>query len=477
MPQSYGVIILAAGQGKRMRSSLPKVLHEIGGKPMIFHILSHVKKVVPEAMISVVVGHHREQVEAAILDNPEFAKLKITFVHQAEQKGTGHAARCVMDSAWGDQAVKSKSSVLVLPGDLPLITPELVRQMLEPLAKGDALRLMTCTLSEPTGYGRVVRRGKKGAVLRIVEERDASVREKEIHEVAVSIYTFQSSFLRYGLQRLSNKNSQGEYYLTDLVAQASRTGKKIDVLHWGSHEDLRGVNDPWELAQASTILNERCVRGWALQGVKFNSPLTTWIDLSVEIEEDARIDQGVILCGTTRVSRGAHIGPRCILKNVTVGENAVIRAGTVAEDSTIGAEAAVGPYAHLRPGSQVGAHAKIGNFVELKKTKIGENTSVAHLSYLGDAEVGKNVNIGCGFVTCNFDGRVIEGERKHRTIIEDQVFLGSDCQTVAPVRIGRGAYVASGSTITENVEAESLAIARARQVNKPGYAKKLRDQK
>jgi bifunctional UDP-N-acetylglucosamine pyrophosphorylase/glucosamine-1-phosphate N-acetyltransferase len=346
--------------------------------------------------------------------------------------------------------------------------------MLLPLGKGDALRLLTCTLAEPTGYGRIVRRGKTGPVLRITEEKDANLREKQIKEVSTSIYLFQAAFLKYGLQKLSNKNAQGEYYLTDLIAQAARAKKKVDVLHWNTPEDLRGVNDPWELALARRTLNERCIRDLCLKGVKFLNPWTTWVDITATIEEDAKIDPGAMICGTTRVGKGAIIGARCVLRNVQVGENAHVKIGTVAEDSTIGEGANVGPYAHLRPDSFVGSHAKIGNFVELKKAKIGERTSIAHLSYVGDADIGKDVNIGCGFVTCNFDGRVINGERKHRTIIEDEVFLGSDCQTVAPVKIGRGAYVASGSTITEDVESGSLAIARARQVNKPGYAKKLR---
>ncbi len=460
-----------------MRSSLPKVLHEIGGNPMIFHILSHVQKVAPQSQIGIVVGHNREMVETAIGQHKPFAGLNISFIHQAEQKGTGHAARVAMDSPWGEKMMKSKGDILILPGDLPLITSDMIKQMLEPLGRGEALRLLTTQLADPTGYGRVVRRGKKGGVLRIVEEKDASLREKEIQEVAVSIYTFQCAFLKYGLGKLSNKNAQGEYYLTDLISQAARAKKKIDFLGWGESEDLRGVNDPWELAQASRILNERCLRNWALKGVKFTHPWTTWIDLSVELEEDVIVSPGAILTGATKVARGATIGPRCVLKNVTVGKNANVKTGTVAEDSAIGESASVGPYAHLRPGSVVGQSAKIGNFVELKKAKIGERTSIAHLSYVGDAEVGKDVNIGCGFVTCNYDGRVINGERKHKTVIEDGVFLGSDCQVVAPARIGRGAYVASGSTITEDVESEALAIARARQVNKPGYAKKLRPEK
>jgi bifunctional UDP-N-acetylglucosamine pyrophosphorylase/glucosamine-1-phosphate N-acetyltransferase len=472
-----GVIILAAGQGKRMRSSLPKVLHEIGGKPLLFHIISHVQSVTPDASIAVVVGHGREQVEKAVREEKSFSSLKISFIHQVEQKGTGHAARCAMDSEWGEQMVRAKANVLVLPGDLPLITASLVEQMFLPLGRGDALRLLTCTLADPTGYGRIVRRGKTGPVLRIVEEKDASLREKQIQEVSTSIYLFSAAFLKYGLQKLSNKNAQGEYYLTDLIGQAARAKKKVDVLHWAVPEDLRGVNDPWELAQARRILNERCIRDWSLKGVKFMHPWTTWVDLSVQLEEDVIVEPGVILSGSTQVARGAIIGARCVLKNVKVGAGANLKVGTVAEDSVIEEGASLGPYAHLRPGSMVGKGAKIGNFVELKKSRIGEKSSVAHLSYVGDAEVGKNVNIGCGFVTCNFDGRIINGERKHKTIIEDDVFLGSDCQTVAPVRVGKGAYVASGSTITEDVEADALAIARTRQVNKPGYAKKLREKK
>jgi bifunctional UDP-N-acetylglucosamine pyrophosphorylase/glucosamine-1-phosphate N-acetyltransferase len=472
-----GVIILAAGQGKRMLSSLPKVLHEIGGQPLVFHILNRVLEVSPGSSVALVVGHGRERVEEAVRKEPRFAQLDVTFVHQVEQKGTGHAARSAMDSDWGKKCVARKCNILVLPGDLPVLPNELIAQMLAPLGKTEALRLLTCELPNPTGYGRIVRRGKTGPVLRISEEKDATLREKEIREVGASIYSFQASFLQYGLQRLSNKNAQGEYYLTDLIAQAARAKKKIDVLRWHEPTDVRGVNDPWELAQARRILNERCVRDWALKGVKFTDPTTAWIDLTVELGKDVVVCPGTLLQGTTRVAEGAIIGARTVLNNVEVGAGANIKTGTVAEDSTIGAGAQVGPYAHLRPGSIVGAGAKIGNFVELKKARIGEKTSIAHLSYVGDAEVGKNVNIGCGFVTCNFDGRVIDGSRKHKTVIEDDVFLGSDCQVIAPIRIGRGAYVASGSTVTQDVEPDALAVARSRQVNKPGYAKKLRDAK
>ena len=455
--------------GKRMKSTLPKVLHPIGGEPMLFHILYQLKEVCPQAPIALVVGHGKEAVEAAVKGREEFRSLAMTFVHQTEQKGTGHAARCAMDSAWGEQRVEEKSQVLVLPGDLPLVSQELVRQIVAPLGRQIAMRLLTTELEDPTGYGRIVRRGKKGPVLRIVEEKDANLREKQIREVGTSIYSFQAAFLKFGLSRLSTRNAQGEYYLTDLVAQAARSKKKIEVLLWATPEDLRGVNDPWELAQAGQIFNRRLVKRWSLAGVRFIDPDATWLESQVQFGQDVVVYPGAHLGGKTRVGDGASIGPHVQLRNVEVGSQAQIKAGTVAEDARVGASAMVGPYAHLRPGADVGEGAKIGNFVELKKTRIGKKTSVAHLSYLGDAVVGDRVNIGCGFVTCNYDGI-----QKHETVIEDDVFMGSDCQTVAPIKVGKGAYVASGSTLTENVESGALAIARSRQVVKPGYAAKLK---
>ena len=472
---SFGVMVLAAGQGKRMQSSLPKVLHEIGGEPLLFHILHRVREIAPLIPVAIVVGHGREQVEAVIREEVSFSGMNITFIHQSEQRGTGHAARCVMDSSWGEARIKERACVLVLPGDLPLISARLVQEMLAPLGKNHAMRLLTVELEDPKGYGRVVRRGARGTVLRIAEEKDANLREKLIREVAVSIYTFQAAFLRFGLHRLSNKNAQSEYYLTDLVAQASKAKKKTEVLPWAEPQDLRGINDPWELAQARRILNDRVLKGWALRGVRVMDPGSTWVDTSVELAAEVTLSPGVILSGKTRLATKVSIGPHVVLEDVDVGEGAHLKAGTVAQKSVVGSRAQVGPYAHLRPDSVVGADSKIGNYVELKKTQIGNHTSVAHLSYLGDATVGNHVNIGCGFVTCNFDGRVIDGQRKHRTIIEDDVFMGSDCQAVAPVRVGRGSYVASGSTITEDVPADSLAIARTRQVIKEGYARKLRE--
>ena len=470
---SPSIIILAAGLGKRMHSSLPKVLIPVCGRPMIFQILDRLAEVSPNSRVALVVGHQKERVMEEVM--AQNYALQISFIEQSEQKGTGHAVKCAMESDWGRMAVERKETVLVLPGDLPLVTSALLKEMLEPLKRGSAMKLLSAILADPFGYGRIVRKGKKGSVLRIVEEKDATLREKLIQEVGVSIYSFQAQFLSNGVSALKNQNAQKEYYLTDLVGMAVSKKRTIETSVWDAPEDVRGVNNPYELALAADILNSRVIRDHAVNGVRFMDLSSCRIEPTVQIEKDVTIYPGVILEGKTRIGTGTVIGPHVYLKNMNVGSGCEIKAGTVGEDSIVGSEVKLGPYAHLRPESEVKSHAKIGNFVELKKSIIGEKTAISHLSYVGDAVVGARVNIGCGFVTCNYDGRVIEGSRKHKTVIEDDVFVGSDCQAVAPVTLKRGSFVASGSTITETVEEDSLAIARSRQVNKAGYAKKLRN--
>lgn len=466
------IIILAAGLGKRMHSSLPKVLIPVCGRPMVFQILDQIAAISPRARVALVVGHQKELVIERV--TAERYPLDISFVEQPEQKGTGHAVKCVMESDWGRATVAAKGNVLVLPGDLPLITGELLQEMLEPLKRGSVMRLLTATLPDPTGYGRIVRKGKQGAVLRIVEEKDANLREKLICEVGVSIYSFQAAFLANGTAALKNQNAQKEYYLTDLVAMAVSKKRTIETTNWDAPEDVRGVNNPYELSLAADILNSRVIRAHALNGVRFVDLTSCRIDPSVQLEMDVTLYPGVVLEGRTFVGRGTVIGPNVHMKDMIIGTDCEVKTGTVGESSKVGSGVKLGPYAHLRPESVVKDGAKIGNFVELKKSTIGEGSSVAHLSYVGDAEVGARVNIGCGFVTCNYDGRVIEGSRKHKTVIEDDVFVGSDCQAVAPVTLKKGSFIASGSTITENVEEGALAIARSRQIVKPGYAKKLK---
>ncbi len=469
---STSVVILAAGLGKRMYSSLPKVLIPVCGRPMLFQILDRLNEIAPKTRVVIVVGHQKEKVMEAVVSE-EF-NLDIDFVEQAEQKGTGHAVKCAMESPWGKATLAKKENVLVLPGDLPLITNELLKEMLEPLKRGSVMKLLTAVLADPMGYGRIVRKGKKGGVLRIVEEKDASPREKLIQEVGVSIYSFQAQFLSVGVAGLKNNNAQKEYYLTDLIGNAVSKKRTIETTVWDSPEDVRGVNNPYELSLAADILNARVIKTHALNGVRFISLHSCRVEPQVKIAKDVTIYPGVILEGRTDVGTGSTLGSNVFLRNMKIGEFTDVKTGTYAEDSSVGNHVKLGPYAHLRPESVVKDHAKIGNFVELKKTTIGEKSAVSHLSYLGDAEVGARVNIGCGFVTCNYDGRVIDGSRKHKTTIEDDVFVGSDCQAVAPVTLKQGSFVASGSTITENVESGALAIARARQVNKLGYAKKLK---
>ncbi len=480
-PAPLAVLVLAAGLGKRMKSDLPKVLHEVCGEPMLVALLRSVAGAKADATVGVIVGHGREKVEnavrAAMAANPDLAKLKLDFLIQAEQRGTGHAVREAMASDWGRARIAEKTSLLVLPGDSPLIPVSLVDAMSAPLERGTALRLLTCMLPDPKGYGRIVRAGGKaaGAVVRIVEENDASPKERALREVGVSIYAFASDFLAKSLPKLTTKNAQAEYYLTDLVALAGKAKRKITILGWENSEDVQGVNDLWELSVAERALQLRIVEKHARNGVRFFDPWSVAVEAGVRIGEGVRIHRGVVLRGTTVIGDDVEIGSNTILRSCRVAAGVELKAGCYAEASTIAAGAKVGPYAHLRPESHVGAGAKIGNYVELKKATIGEQTSIAHLSYVGDAKIGARVNIGCGFITCNFDGRVKNGMRKHVTVIEDDCFIGSDVQMVAPVTVGKGAYVASGSTITKNVEAGALAIARARQENRPGYAQRLRE--
>ncbi len=467
--QTCAVLILAAGNGKRMGSHLPKVLQPIAGKPLLFHVLSQVLRVLPTTSIGIVVGYQSEVVQDYVRREPLFQNKTIDFILQSQQQGTGHAVRCAMESPWGQARLRNQDHILVLPGDLPLMTPELLKEMMIPLKKSEALRLLTGFMPNPFGYGRIIREKKGGLILKIMEEADASETEKKIQEVAVSIYLFQSDFLNKFIKKLSHKNKQQEYYLTEILMFAIQSKQKIATHLWAESEDLRGVNNPLELLQANQLMNDRLIRYWSNQGVFFSDMHSIYIDITVQLKKGVQINSGVILKGMTIIEEKSIIGPHVVLENVQIGQSVHIKTGTVGIDSKINHHAQVGPYAHLRPGSVVGEKTKIGNFVELKNATIGPETHISHLSYVGDAQIGKKVNIGCGFITCNFDG-----QKKHRTIIEDDVFLGSDCQVIAPVKIERGAYIASGSTITEDIPKGAFAIARARQVIKLNYAQKFK---
>jgi bifunctional UDP-N-acetylglucosamine pyrophosphorylase/glucosamine-1-phosphate N-acetyltransferase len=460
--------ILAAGKGTRMKSPLPKVLSSVLGEPMIFGVLDSIRVAAPDAPVSVVVGFGREEVKKAIASEPRFSAMSIDFVLQEEQLGTGHAAKCALESQWGKRIKDESRSMVILPGDFPLLNSDVVAKLVAEI--DGKVTLLTTERPDPTGYGRVIRQ-EGGA--RIVEQADASPEEQSVKEVAVSIYAFDPEFLGAALSELKTDNAQGEYYLPDVVFAATRE-KALKIVEWREYEDLSGVNDPWELALASEKLALRRVKYHAQNGVRFDDPKTVRLGSQVELSPGSRVGAGCELEGRTKVAEGARIEADCTIRNTEVGTDVHVKRGCYFEDSAVDARVKIGPYAHLRPGSRVGAGSKIGNFVELKKTELSENVAVSHLSYLGDAKVGKDVNIGCGFITCNFDGRVIDGKRKHETIIEDEAFVGSDCQTVAPVTVGKGAYVASGTTVTKNVPEDALAVGRVKQENKLGYASRLR---
>jgi len=433
--QPFFAVFLAAGHGKRMRSALPKVLHECAGKSLISRSLDEAYQSLPHANLVVVVGHAKDQVIAHLeLWKQKNPNAQLEWVEQpTPQRGTGHAVQSLL-TLKSFQEAGPGADVLVLPGDLPLVTGALVQGLSEPLGKSSHYRLLTTVLTDPTGYGRVVRSGKTAK--KIVEEKDASPAEKKIREVACSLYLFKASLLKSLLPKLKDNNAQKEFYLTDLISLAFKTKKKGEILEWREPGDLRGVNDLGELAEAEATARLRVIKKWAKEGVRFVDPNRVRVDDTVVLAAGVIVEEGAILTGDTVVEEGAKIGPNVSLKSARVGKNAEVKTGSFVEKSSIGEGAKVGPYAHLRPNSQVGAHAKIGNFVELKETTIGAHTSVAHLSYLGDATVGERVNIGCGFVTCNFNAPI--GDNPALLTHDDVNTLFHECgHAVQQLRCGR----------------------------------------
>lgn len=454
----FVAIILAAGQGTRMKSTLPKVLHEAGGAPLSVWPMRAAQKAGARHLV-MVLGYGREQVEAALQ-----ARFPggFTAAVQPEQRGTGDAVRCGM-AALDEYA----GTIVVLYGDCPLIPAEAITSLVnERQARGVPLALLTSTMDDPTGYGRILR-GADGRVVAIREHRDCSPEERLLHEVNPGIYAIDAAFLRAALGKLSTANSAGELYLTDVVASAAAGGGVASV-PWDI-ADLRGVNDRFELGLADRALRLRIAKKHAQAGATLRDPESVWIDADVEIAPDAVIEPRVTLRGRTRILEGAHVDVGAVLDNVTVQRGARVRPYTVATDSTLGEGAEAGPFSHLRPGSELGPEAKVGNFVEVKKTKLGRGSKANHLAYLGDGIIGDHVNVGAGTIFCNYDGF-----QKHTTVLEDDVFIGSDSQLVAPVKVGKGAYVATGTTVTRDVPEGALAIARTRQENKEGYAARLK---
>jgi bifunctional UDP-N-acetylglucosamine pyrophosphorylase/glucosamine-1-phosphate N-acetyltransferase len=445
--QNLEVIILAAGLGTRMKSSTIKILHRAAGRPIIDYVLDLAAELTSNPPV-LVIGHQRELVQSSVGPRGRFAI-------QEEQLGTGHAVLQASSILESDAHAKR---VLILSGDVPLTRPETLRRLIDEHERsGNALTLLTMRLTDPAMYGRVVR-DASGAVQRIVEAKDASPDEKAIDEVNAGIYVFEGRHLFENLRGLSNTNAQGEYYLTDLLGALRSHGQRVGAVVADDPIEALGVNSRSDLAQVEIEIQRRVVEKLMHNGVTFRNPSTVVIDSTVTIEADTVVYPFVTLEGTTKIGRDCVIEPGAHLINVTLGANVHIKTGTVAEDAVIDDEAAVGPYAHLRPGTKLGRQVKVGNFVETKKAIFGEGAKASHLSYIGDAEVGADVNIGAGTITCNYDG-----VNKHKTVLEDGVFIGSDTQLVAPVRVGRGAYVGAGSTITKDVPAGALAMSRVPQ--------------
>jgi bifunctional UDP-N-acetylglucosamine pyrophosphorylase/glucosamine-1-phosphate N-acetyltransferase len=455
MNDNLEIIILAAGQGTRMKSRTIKILHRAAGRPIIDYVLDLAAVLAPHPPV-MVIGHQRDDVQKAVGD-------RARYTVQAEQLGTGHA---VLQAAAVVGPVAGKR-VLILSGDVPLTRPETLRRLLEEHERaGNALTLLTMKLPDPGMYGRIVR-DTDGAVMRIVEAKDASDDEKMIDEVNAGIYVFSGEHLFDNLRHLGKSNAQGEYYLTDLLHTIRAGGHRVGAVMAEDPVEALGVNSRSDLAQVEGEIQRRVVARLMSEGVTFRNPATVVIDSTVTIGADTVVYPFVVLEGDTRIGSDCVLDPGVHLTNVTVADDVHIKTGTVAENAIIEEQAMVGPYAHLRPGTKLGRRVKVGNFVETKKATFGEGAKASHLSYIGDATVGADANIGAGTITCNYDG-----VRKHETIIEDGAFIGSDSQLVAPVRIGRGAYVGAGSTITKDVPPDSLALSRAQQKVIEGWAKK-----
>ncbi|MDH7481812.1 MAG: bifunctional UDP-N-acetylglucosamine diphosphorylase/glucosamine-1-phosphate N-acetyltransferase GlmU [Armatimonadota bacterium] len=449
-------IILAAGKGTRMRSKLPKALHPICGKPMTRYIIDACK----DAGISeciVVIGHGAEQVREGLGGD-------VSYVVQEEQLGTGDACRRAVDTL-GNRF----GNVLVLPGDTPLVTADVLKRLISEHSQSEAdATVLTAVLEDGAHYGRVVR-GSDGSIKRIVEAKDASPEEIKIREINTAIYCFKLACLRTYLQKISPNNKQGEYYLTDVIEFMANDGLRVGGVVSDDPDVVLGVNDRVQLAKLGDVIRRRILERLMLEGVTVVDPSSTYVDWDVEIGQDTILYPGTIIEKGCRIGADCLIGPAARLVNVEVGDRVTILYSTVIE-SVIDDGTRVGPFANIRPGCKIGKDVRVGDFVEAKNAIIGNSVSMAHLAYVGDAEVGDNTNIGAGTITCNYDGI-----KKNRTIIGKNAFVGSNVTLIAPVTIGDGAYIAAGSTITKDVPADSLAVARKRQEVKEGWAKRRRE--
>jgi len=454
-PSETHVVVLAAGQGTRMKSSLPKVLHPIAGRPMIERVLETATAVNPST-ITLIVGH-----KAEVLRDRLVKDQNIGFALQEPQLGTAHALQQAEPLLAG-----RSGSLILLSGDVPLLSPNTLKQLLEThRGSGAAATVVTATVDRPYGYGRIVR--TRGRIARIVEERDASPTQRQIKEINSGIYAFDLPPLFDALRGIASQNAQGEFYLTDLIAIYRRRKLPVETLLVENAQEIRGINSRSELAEVSRLVRQKKNEELMAAGVTFIDPASTYVDPEAEIAADTVLHPGVVIEGRTRIGAACEIQAYVRISDSEIGDRVTINSFCVISGSQIAAGAALGPFAHLRPGTTVGEKAKIGNFVELKNTNLGPRSKANHLSYLGDATVGADVNVGAGTITCNYDG-----VNKHRTVIEDGAFIGSDSQLVAPVTIGKGAYVGAGSSIVADVPAGALGIARGRQNNVEGWVER-----
>ncbi|MNZ75167.1 Bifunctional protein GlmU [compost metagenome] len=448
-------IVLAAGQGKRMKSKLYKVLHPVCGKPMVGHVVDVVKEAEAERTV-VIVGHGAEMVKSYLGSEAE-------YVLQEQQLGTGHAVRQAESLLGGEDG-----TTIVICGDTPLVQASTIKSMLELHASsGAAATVLTASFDNPAGYGRVIR-SEDGSVQRIVEQKDCSAEEAAVKEINTGTYCFDNKKLFAALAKVTSNNAQGEYYLTDVIGIFREAGETVQGYCTSDLAEAIGVNDRVALAEAERLMRERINRTHLLNGVTFIDASSTYIEAGVKIGSDTIIYPGSVLRGSTVIGEDCVIGPQADIADSTIGNGVAIKYSVVAE-SSIGDASSVGPFANLRPGSKLGVGCKIGDFVELKNATLDDGSKVSHLSYVGDAVVGKEVNIGCGAITVNYDGY-----NKSLTEIGDHAFVGSNVNLIAPVKIGAGAYVVAGSTVAKDVPAGDMAIARERQVNKSGYADKIR---
>ena len=456
------VAIMAAGKGTRLKSQLPKVLHEVGGKPVLEHVIRAALRVVPASDVYAIIGHEAERVRTAM------QHTGVNFVLQSEQRGTGHALMVA------EEPLRDYDHVIVLSGDAPLITPETIGRLRNfHLEEQAAMTLLSADLENPTGYGRVLRKSARSSeVQAIVEEKRATSTQKKSREINSGFYVFSVKDLYENIAKLSTDNPHAEYYLTDIAQVLRKARHRVVAWKTSTPAEVLGGNTRAELADIDEKLRAGKCRQLMADGVTIFFPSTCVIDSDVEIAPDTVVEPYVQLLGKTKIGTACRIRSYSVIRDSEIGDGVLVRPGCVMEDAHIASGALIGPYSHLRPGSQIGENAHVGNFVETKKIRLGKGSKANHLTYLGDAEIGEGVNIGAGTITCNYDG-----VHKHTTVIGDGVFVGSDSTLVAPVRIGTGAYVAAASCITDDVPEGSLALGRARQVVKEGWAAARRTKK